>query len=51
MTPKELNALLRGIEEDEHLEFKEAKRYFDFEKLVRYCVAIANEGGGKIILG
>ena len=51
MTSKELNALLIGTEEGEHLEFKEAKRHFDFEKLVRYCVAIANEGGGKIILG
>ena len=37
--------------EDEHLEFKEAKERFDFEKLVTYCVALANEGGGKIILG
>ena len=37
--------------EDEHLEFKEAKKHFDFEKLVRYCVALANESGGKIILG
>jgi ATP-dependent DNA helicase RecG len=34
-----------------HLEFKEAKQNFHFEKLVEYCVAIANEGGGKIILG
>jgi ATP-dependent DNA helicase RecG len=34
-----------------HLEFKEAKTRYDFEKLVRYCVALANEGGGKIILG
>lgn len=33
------------------LEFKEASQRFDFDKLVRYCVAIANEGGGKIILG
>lgn len=37
--------------EDERLEFKEAKNRFDFEKLVRYCAALANEGGGKIILG
>jgi ATP-dependent DNA helicase RecG len=37
--------------EDEHLEFKEAKIHFDFEKLVKYCAALANEGGGKIILG
>ena len=37
--------------EDEHLEFKEARNKFDFEALVKYCVALANEGGGKIILG
>lgn len=37
--------------EDEHLEFKEAKNRFDFEELVKYCVALANEGGGKMILG
>lgn len=37
--------------ENEHLEFKEARNDFDFEELVRYCVAIANEGGGVIILG
>ncbi|MFA6033176.1 MAG: ATP-binding protein [Myxococcota bacterium] len=38
-------------EEDEHLEFKEAKERFDFEELVRYCCALANEGGGHFILG
>ncbi len=37
--------------EDEHLEFKEAKTNFHFETLVKYCVALANEGGGKMILG
>lgn len=37
--------------EDECLEFKEAKTQFHFEKLVKYCVALANEGGGKMILG
>ena len=37
--------------EDEHLEFKEAKNRYDFEKLVRYCSALANEGGGKFVLG
>jgi len=47
---KHLGTLLKS-EEDEHLEFKEAKHDFDFEKLVKYCVALANEGGGKIILG
>ncbi len=37
--------------EDEHFEFKEAKNRYDFQKLVKYCVALANEGGGKMILG
>lgn len=37
--------------EDEHLEFKEAKNRYDFEKLVKYCAALANEGGGKFVLG
>lgn len=33
------------------LEFKEAKHSFDIEKLYEYCVAIANEGGGHLVLG
>lgn len=33
------------------LEFKEAKQNYHFDKLVEYCVALANEGGGKIIFG
>jgi ATP-dependent DNA helicase RecG len=37
--------------ESEHLEFKEAKVRYDFEELTRYSAAIANEGGGMIILG
>jgi ATP-dependent DNA helicase RecG len=37
--------------ESEHLEFKEAKSNFHFDKLVKYCAALANEGGGSIILG
>lgn len=37
--------------ETEHLEFKEAKNQFDTTKLMRYCVAIANEGGGSLVLG
>lgn len=37
--------------EDEHLEFKEAKNTFEFDDLVCYCAALANEGGGRIILG
>lgn len=38
-------------DEDEHLDFKEAKSQFDSEKLIRYCVALANEGGGRLVLG
>lgn len=37
--------------ESEHLEFKEAKNQFDSTKLLRYCVALANEGGGYLVLG
>jgi len=41
---------MAGVE-DEHIEFKEATQSFSFEKIVDYCVAIANEGGGKLVLG
>lgn len=37
--------------EGENLEFKEAKTSFSYERLARYCSALANEGGGRIILG
>lgn len=37
--------------ESEHLEFKEAKQQLDTTKLLRYCVALANEGGGYLLLG
>lgn len=37
--------------EDEHLEFKEAKGGIGFDKVGQYCSALANEGGGKFILG
>ncbi len=45
--------LLSWLAEPEgaRFEFKEAKQRYDFEKLVEYCVALANEGGGKILLG
>jgi ATP-dependent DNA helicase RecG len=33
------------------LEFKEAKSQYDYRKLCQYCVAIANEGGGFLVLG
>ena len=37
--------------ETQNLEFKEAKSNFDWEKLAKYCVAMANEGGGVLLLG
>lgn len=49
-TPEQFNAWL-AAPEDGHLEFKEAKNRYDFEELVKYCVALANEGGGQMILG
>jgi len=42
---------LLDSQEDENCEFKEAKNDYDFEKLVKYCCALANEGGGRIVLG
>lgn len=37
--------------ETQIIEFKEAKNQFDSTKLYKYCVAIANEGGGYLVLG
>lgn len=33
------------------MEFKEAKTQLDFDRLCQYCVALANEGGGHLLLG
>ena len=46
----ELLALMTSAE-DEHLEFKEAKASFGQDKAIKYCCALANEGGGHLILG
>lgn len=45
----EILSLLEG-KEGENLEFKEAKSHFEFDRLARYCAALANEGGGKVVL-
>jgi ATP-dependent DNA helicase RecG len=37
--------------ESEHVEFKEARNQYDGDDLLKYCVALANEGGGKLVLG
>ncbi|MBL8897350.1 MAG: putative DNA binding domain-containing protein [Planctomycetes bacterium] len=49
-TVAEIDAWLQAAE-GEHLEFKEAKQNFHFEKLLKYCAALANEGGGAMVLG
>ena len=47
---EQLNIWLEA-KEGETLEFKEAQNSYSKEKLIQYCVALANEGGGKFILG
>jgi ATP-dependent DNA helicase RecG len=37
--------------EGEHYEFKEAKNRFGFHEALEYCCALANCGGGKLVLG
>jgi ATP-dependent DNA helicase RecG len=37
--------------EHERLEFKAASNKFSFDNMLEYCVALANEGGGKLVLG
>ena len=44
-------AAILATKEDEHLECKEAKSNFDVDDLSKYCAALANEGGGRLVLG
>lgn len=46
----ELDSLL-SEPEAERLEFKSAHNSYPFDRMVEYCAAIANEGGGKVVLG
>jgi hypothetical protein len=46
----QLEEWMKG-KEGETLGFQEAKGGFHFENLCKYCCALANEGGGQIILG
>jgi ATP-dependent DNA helicase RecG len=50
-TLQELQRWIDAPSETENLEFKEAKNQYDNTKLFRHCVALANEGGGKLVLG
>jgi ATP-dependent DNA helicase RecG len=43
--------ILKSPHETRNLEFKEAKNTYSREKLFEYCIALANEGGGNLILG
>lgn len=51
----QFKTLLLADKESEHLEFKEAKEEFSYEgeknSVLSYCVALANEGGGRLVLG
>lgn len=50
-TVQQIDLWLTMPSEHQRLEFKEAKTQFDNRKLYKYCVAIANEGGGHLVLG
>jgi predicted HTH transcriptional regulator len=50
-TPEQIDLWRQLPTEQPRLEFKEAKRQFDNRKLYEYCVAMANEGGGYLLLG
>lgn len=50
-TPEQIDIWRAAKTETETLEFKEAKNHFDFKTLLLYCVAIANERGGILLLG
>jgi len=50
-TPEQIDLCRQASSEHQRLEFKEAKNQFDFGRLQQYCVALANEGGGTLLLG
>lgn len=50
-TPLQIDLWRKSPSETQRLEFKEAKTQIDNRKLYGICVAIANEGGGLLILG
>lgn len=50
-TSQQIDLWRSATSEHQRLEFKEAKNQFDNRKLYEYCVALANEGGGHLLLG
>ena len=51
VTLEQVNRWLEEPFEHRRLEFKEAKNQYGQTDLCRYCVALANEGGGHFVLG
>lgn len=51
ITPNQIDRWRSVASETQNLEFKEAKTQFDNRRLYKYCVALANEGGGHLLLG
>ncbi|MDA3834476.1 MAG: putative DNA binding domain-containing protein [Spirochaetales bacterium] len=51
ITPAQIDMWRSSRSETQNLEFKEAKTQYDNKKLYKYCVALANEGGGYLLLG
>lgn len=51
ITSAQVDLWRASASETQNLEFKEAATQYDTRKLCRYCVAIANEGGGHLVLG
>lgn len=50
-TLADLTRWLTAPAETEHLEFKEAKNTYADDKVLKYVCALANEGGGHLVLG
>lgn len=50
-SPAQIDLWRSAPTETQNLEFKEAKTSYDRDKLAKYCVALANEGGGTLLLG
>lgn len=51
VTVEQIDLWRRAASEHQRLEFKEAKTQFSSQKLYEYCIALANEGGGVLLLG
>lgn len=50
-TPEQIDLWRQSVSEYQRLEFKEARGQFDNHRLFQYCIALANEGGGHLVLG